>query len=284
MGIKVLSLFDGISCGLVALKRAKIDVSEYHAFEIDTSAIIIAKKNHPEIIHHGTVENADFNKFKGFDLVIGGSPCQGFSFSGDMQGFDDPRSKLYFEFERAVKETNPNWFMLENTPMDYAYILYISERLGVTPDFLNSEKVSAQVRKRYYWKNWNVPTPYDFEIKLKDILITDNSMLKQFKVNKTPSRDKMWLEGKCKNITNSEKSNCLTTKQDRWGNAGLIAFEDYCRYLAPVECERLQTLPDNYTEGFGDTVRYKMLGNCWTVNMIAWLFWHSPFGNHAHTK
>ena len=87
----------------------------------------------------------------------------------------------------------------------------------------------------------------------------------------------MWLNGKCKNITNSNKSNCLTTKQDRWGNTGLIALEDYCRYLSPIECERLQTLPDDYTKGLSNNERWKVLGNCWTVNTISWLFWHAPF-------
>lgn len=280
--MKVLSLFDGIACGLVALKRARIQVFEYHAFEIDHKSIQVAKNNHPEIIHHGSVVGADFSKFKNFDLVIGGSPCQGFSFSGGQLGFDDPRSKLYFEFERAVKEVNPKYFMLENVPMDWSYILTINRRLSVNQIELNSRYVSAQNRRRHYWKNWECSPPYDFKINLQDVLLRDYDLIKNYKVNKTSSRDKMWLEGKCKNITNSEKSNCLTTRQDRWGNARLIEFEDYCRYLTPIECERLQTLPDDYTKGFSQNERYQMLGNGWTVNMIAWLFWNSPF-NNTHT-
>jgi site-specific DNA-cytosine methylase len=279
-GIKVLSLFDGIACGLVALKRAKINISEYHAYEIDYKAIQVTKNNHPEVIHHGSVENANFSKFKNIDLIIGGSPCQGFSFLGNQLGFNHPESKLYFEFERAIKEIKPKYFLLENTPMDWSYVLTINKRLNVNYVELNSVKVSAQHRKRLYWKNWEVPEPYDFKINLQDILIRDYKLIKNYKVNKTPSRDKMWLEGKCKNITYSNKSNCLTTRQDRWGNAGLIEFEDYCRYLTPIECERLQTLPDDYTKGFSPNERYKMLGNCWTINMISWLFWYSPFGNN----
>lgn len=277
--MKVLSLFDGISCGLVALKRAKINITEYHAFEIDHKAITISKKNHPEIIHHGSVENADFSKFIGFDLLIGGSPCQGFSMAGKLLGFDDPRSNLYFEYERAKDIIKPKNFMLENVPMKEEWIGIISSRLNVNPHALNSELVSAQNRWRYYWYDWSIPEPYDFKINLKDILITDINYINKYKVNKTPSRDFMWYGKKCKDITFSNKSNCLTTKQDRWGNAGLLQFEDYCRYLSPIECERLQTLPDNYTESLSDNDRYKVLGNCWTVNMIAWLFWHSPFGN-----
>lgn len=277
MGLKVLSLFDGIACGLVALKRAKIDVEQYHAFENDYRCIQVAKFNHPEIIHHGSVINADFSEFENFDLLIGGSPCQGFSIAGGKLAFDDPRSKLYFEFERAKDETSIPYFMLENVVMDPYYINIISTRLGVNQQLLNSNKVSAQVRKRLYWKNWEVPNPYDFGINLQDVLLKDLELIKNYKVNKTPSRDIMWLDGKCKDITDELKSNCLTTKQDRWGNAGLIKFEDYCRYLTPIECERLQTLPDNYTSLSSVNERYKMLGNCWTVNMISWLFWHSPF-------
>ena len=110
--------------------------------------------------------------------------------------------------------------------------------------------------------------PQDKNINLQDLLIRDSEILKPYKVNKTPSRDLMWKKG-CPNITNRNKSNCLTTKQDRWGNAGLIEFEDYCRYLTEIECERLQTLPDNYTFGIPSSQRYKALGNCWTVDVIA---------------
>lgn len=275
----VISLFDGISCGLEALKRAKIKVTEYHAFEIDKNAIKISNKNHPEIIRHGNVELFDFKKFYGADLLIGGSPCQGFSIPGKLLNFDDPRSMLYFEYERAKNEIKPFYFMLENVPMKEEWLGVISNRLNTNPHALNSELVSAQRRWRYYWYNWTIPEPYDFKITLKDVLITDYEYIKNYKVNNTPSRDIMWYGKKCKDITYSNKSNCLTTKQDRWGNAGLIKFEDYCRYLTPIECERLQTLPDNYTEGINRNERYKVLGNCWTVNMISWLFWYSPFGN-----
>jgi DNA (cytosine-5)-methyltransferase 3A len=277
--MKVLSLFDGIACGLTALKRAKIQVTEYHAFEIDYKAIKVAKNNHPEIIHHGSVINANFKEFEGFDLLIGGSPCQGFSRTGKSLGFDDNRSKLYFEYERAKLEINPKYFLLENVPMRKEWLGIISNRIGVSPHALNSDIVSAQNRWRYYWYNWSVPPPYDFKINLNDILIKEYDYIKDYKVNRTPSRDNMWYGKKCKDITTAKKSNCLTTKQDRWGNAGLIQFEDYCRYLSPIECERLQTLPDSYTEGLSRDDRYKVLGNCWTVNMITWLFWYSPFGN-----
>lgn len=263
----MLSLFDGIGCGLEAFKRANISVSEYHAFEIDALAKWVANKNHPEIIQNGSVIGADFTKFANFDYLIGGSPCQGFSLLGQNLGFDDPRSKLYFEFERALAESKPKNFLLENVVMKSQFEMIITERLGVAPILINSALVSAQNRKRLYWTNFDCEEPEDRNINLQDILLREN--VSQYKVNKTPSRDIMWLHGKCKDITESKKSNCLTTKQDRWGNAGLIKFEDYCRYLTPIECERLQTLPDDYTKSVSDTERYKMIGNCWTVEVIA---------------
>jgi DNA-cytosine methyltransferase len=169
--MRVLSLFDGMACGLTALKRAGVEVSEYHAFEMDKYAIQIAKKNHPEIIHHGKItEETDFTQFKGFDLVMGGSPCQGFSFAGKQLAFDDPRSKLFFEFVRAVKETKCKHFLLENVRMKKEYLDVISEQLGVEPVCINSALVSAQNRVRYYWCNWKVEQPEDKGILLKDIL------------------------------------------------------------------------------------------------------------------
>lgn len=115
--MKVLSLFDGISCGKVALERAGIQIEEYVAFEIDKYAIKISKKNHPDIIQRGDVAKADFSEFEGFDIVIGGSPCQGFSFAGKQLNFEDPRSKLFFEFVRAVEQVKPKYFLLENVKM-----------------------------------------------------------------------------------------------------------------------------------------------------------------------
>lgn len=151
--MRVLSLFDGISCGMVALERAGIEVSEYSAYEIDKYAIQISKKNYPQIKHYGDVLEADFNNHKGFDLLIGGSPCQGFSFAGKQLNFNDPRSKLFFEYVKALSKVNPNYFLFENTPMNKQCENAISEMLGVDPTLINSELVSAQNRKRLYWTN-----------------------------------------------------------------------------------------------------------------------------------
>lgn len=169
--MKVLSLFDGISCGKVALERAGIQVEEYVAYEIDKSAIQISKKNYPEIVQRGDVTKADFTEFKGFDLVMGGSPCQGFSTAGKQLNFEDPRSKLFFEFKRAIDEVKPKYFLLENVKMKKEYENIISEYLGVEPIEINSSLVSAQNRKRLYWTNIpGVQRPEDRGIMLKDIV------------------------------------------------------------------------------------------------------------------
>lgn len=171
MGIRVLSLFDGISSGMVALERAGIEVDEYVAYEIDKSAIKISQKNYPQIKQRGDVTTADFTQYKGFDLVIMGSPCQGFSFAGKQLNFKDPRSKLFFEAERAVKEVQPKYFLLENVKMKQEFQDVISEKLGVQPIEINSNLVSAQNRKRLYWTNIpNVTLPEDKGILLKDIV------------------------------------------------------------------------------------------------------------------
>lgn len=175
-GIVVLSLFDGMGCGREALKRAGIPVAKYYASEIDKNAIFIAKKNHPDIVHIGDVKKVKIKNLKRKpDLVIGGSPCQGFSFAGKMLLFDDERSKLYFEFERlafAAKKANPRArFFLENVKMKKEALHVITERLGVEPVLINSALVSAQNRERYYWADWEIRQPKDRGILLKDVIV-----------------------------------------------------------------------------------------------------------------
>lgn len=146
-------------------------VEKYVAYEIDKSAIQISKKNHPDIIQRGDVTKADFTEYEGFDLVMGGSPCQGFSIAGKQLNFEDPRSKLFFEFWRAVKEVKPKYFLLENVKMKKEYQDIISEYLGVEPIEINSSLVSAQNRKRLYWTNIpGIDLPEDRGIMLKDIV------------------------------------------------------------------------------------------------------------------
>lgn len=307
--MKVLSLFDGISCGRVALERAGIKVDEYYASEIDKHAIQIAKKNFPDTVHVGDVTKVDGNKFKGIDLLIGGSPCQGFSFAGKQLNFVDPRSRLFFEFVRILNEAKPRYFLLENVKMKKEYQDIITKYLGVEPIEINSALVSAQNRKRLYWTNIpGIEQPQDKKIMLVDViddglvdrdkaycllesysrkyatdsgwreyikkamgqLIVKEATIKGFTtIMKNQGVDLTFLNSKTRRGRKMEfKSNCLTyTKFDYcWFNG------DDVRLLSPVECERLQTLPDNYTEGVDDRKRYAMLGNGWTVDVIAHIF------------
>jgi len=169
--MNVLSLFDGMSCGMIALDRLGIKVDKYYASEIDKYAMQVSAANYPEIIQVGDITKLELSTLPQIDLVMGGSPCQGFSFPGKQLAFDDPRSMLFFEFVKCVKELNPKYFLLENVRMKKEYLDIISEYMGVDPIFINSSLVSAQSRQRYYWTNIpNVEQPEERGIVLRDIL------------------------------------------------------------------------------------------------------------------
>lgn len=258
--MNVLSLFDGMACGFVALKRAGIKVDNYFASEIDKYAIQIAMKNHPDIIQLGDINGYESWDLPKIDLIIGGSPCQGFSFAGKQLNFDDSRSALFFKFVECKWHFKPRWFLMENVKMKKEYQDAISELLEVEPVLINSALVSAQNRNRLYWCNWDVGQPED-----KGVLYT--SILKSYsyvKVGKSQTiLSTIWKE----NVKSMLKRN----------KNGLIIFDiDGCRKLIPIECERLQTLPDNYTEGVSNTQRYKMIGNGWTIDVISWIFSQMP--------
>jgi len=383
--MNVLSLFDGMSCGQLALHRADIKVKNYFASEIDKYAIEVAKKNFPDIVHVGDVTNI----MKGIplgevkddcllemmatdiDLILAGSPCQGFSFAGRQLNFNDPRSKLFFEFIRIINNINTRKaqlgkpqvkFLLENVRMKKESQDVITKALGVEPIAINSALVSAQNRNRLYWTNIpNVTQPQQRDIVLADILedlpfdeapnylkgtwcgrvrgdmvksVDDakancltasmyKGQIPTFVKSKKPIQVGMANDikgfdiikrvyspqGKSPTLTTMQgghrqpkvaigrivnrrldengvrkdnqlelpfttqlevsdgaKSNCLTTVQ----KDNVVVSEDYLyRKLTPLECERLQTLPDNYTEGVSNTQRYKMIGNGWTVDVIA---------------
>lgn len=171
-GITVLSLFDGISCGMIALERARIKVDKYIAFEIEHNAIEISKKNYPSIIHEGDVTKADFTKYEGIDLIIGGSPCQNLSCAGNGKGLEGMASRLFYDFVRAIYEAKPKWFMLENNAtMTKENQDIITEIMGVEPVYINSRLVSAQERKRLYWTNIpGIEQPEDRGLYLRDIV------------------------------------------------------------------------------------------------------------------
>ncbi len=425
----VLSLFDGISCGQEALKRAGISTRIFLASEIEKYPKMITRKNHPLTIQLGDVKNVVADDLPHVNLLMGGSPCQGFSFAGKQLNFDDPRSALFFEFVRLLKECKPDYFLLENVKMKQEYQDIISEHLGVEPVMINSALVSAQSRKRLYWTNIpGVGQPDDLQINLIDVLEEDatepmlsniyggfkekrprvhtgksvtiraacggghipsvtikqpkdkgivlKDILEESPEDYTLMSDKFVNRNKdagclvdsdkpkasslsameyvkngrqgdyilCGRIVGrkinpetgkrddynpdlkaeqrieprlDEKSGTLTTVQKdnvlivpeatkkgyteiedgdcfdatfmssktRRGrnmkdksNCLTAANYDYMRYehptyrkLTPKECERLQTLPDNYTEGVSNTQRYKALGNGWTVDVIVHL-------------
>lgn len=303
--MKVLSLFDGISCGLVALKRAGIPVSRYVAYEIDKYAKIVSKFNHPEIEQRGNVEGADWREFIGFDMVIGGFPCTDLSIAGKRKGLKGDHSSLFWEQVTAIEIIKPKYFLVENNygmPKEAEDI--ITEALGVKPILINSALVSAQQRKRLYWTNIpNLEQPEDKGILLQDVLtggglgihgdkslaltasyngaVVWNSLeRRQRTMVAEPCRIGVVGKGGQSNRVYSVvgKSVCLSANGgDRGAKTGLYKIDlpdgDYIiRKLTPVECERLQTLPDYYTELLSDTQRYKCLGNGWTVDVIAHIF------------
>lgn len=300
----VLSLFDGISCGMVALQRAKIRVDEYFAYEIEPNAIKVSQYHYPNIKQMGDVTKADFTKLGKIDLLIGGSPCQGFSFAGKGLNFDDPRSKLFFEYVRALQEVKPKYFLLENVVMKQEWQDVISKYLGVKPILINSALVSAQNRQRLYWTNIpNVHLPKDKGIKLSNILedieFENPGAIRGRKLNKATIVGRRLNENghredynkdipvtQCLEVrkTNTDKSNCITTvdkdnvltplSPGRYPNV----FKDNLpfRYYTTTEYCRLQTLPDDYVNMIPKSAGRKAIGNGWTVDVIAHIFSFLP--------
>lgn len=354
--MNVLSLFDGMSCGMLALDRLGIKVDKYYASEIDKYAMQVSAANYPEIIQVGDITKLDLSTLPKIDLVMGGSPCQGFSFSGKGLAFDDPRSALFFEFHKAISYLQPKYFLLENVKMKKEYLDIISEYMGVEPIFINSSLVSAQSRQRYYWTNIpNIKQPEERGIVLRDVLedqpnnytimsdrfskrqqgrkclidmskekaaslsameyvkngrqgdylacnrygtpqhigtavdINGHDILKRVYSpdGKSPTintcgggnREPKVVCGAYRGRYNEDgsiiqrlelrkdnKTNTITTVQK---DNVLTKDEVYWRKLTPIECERLQTVPDNYTNHVSNTQRYKMLGNGWTIEVIA---------------
>ena len=303
--MRVLSLFDGICCGHLALERAGIKIDSYDAYEIEKNAIKATETNFPDVIQHGDVTKEDFTKYQGkIDLIIGRSPCQGFSSSGKQLNFNDPRSKLFFEYVRAIKECQPKYFLLENVVMKKEWQDIISSYLGVEPIEINSSLVSAQNRRRLYWTNIpNVTLPEDKNITLEDILedieFPNPAAIRGRRLNKATivgrrldknghrkDTDKTIPITQCLEVraTNTDKSNCLTTvDKDNVLTPLPIgrhpdAFKNNLpfRYYTTKEMCRLQTVPDNFLNMIPDSAARKALGNGWTVDVIAHIFSFLP--------
>ena len=280
--MKVLSLFDGISCGQIALERVGIEVEKYYASEIKPIAIKCTQANYPNTIQIGNVTEINVKTLEKIDLLIGGSPCQDLSRARAMSkngqdGLSGDKSGLFYEYVRILRQLKPKYFLLENVAsMKEKDKKLISDILGVEPIKINSNLVSYQNRSRYYWTNIpNVIQPEDKHINFQDYIEKDYEKCKEFKVKKTPSRIKMWgggVNGTCPNVTHATKINCITCKQDRWKNAGLVEFEDFCRYLTTEELEQGQTLPIGYTKMLNKKEAENVIGDAWTVDVIAHIF------------
>lgn len=299
--IKVLSLFDGISCARVALERAGFDVEIYFASEIDEKAIKISKKNYPSNYHIGDVQKIKKGSFTNgqIDLLIGGSPCQDLSIAKHgRKGLKGSRSSLFYEYVRILKEVKPTWFILENVAsMSKEDRDTISEEMGVQPIMIDAALVSGQMRKRLFWTNIpNITLPKDRKILLKDILLPKtytfqdksypltasyngavlwNSILKcqRSMVFTKPIRVGHFGKGGQAQRVYSIGGKSVTLSSNGGGQGaktGLYKLGKYARKLDPIECERLQGLPDRYTDaGIGNDARRSALGNAFNVDVIA---------------
>lgn len=291
----VLSLFDGIGCGKVALERIGVKVDKYFASEIKKCAIKCATMNNPDIIEIGDVFNVHYKdgvlqtEKGGFDVgqidvLIGGSPCQNFSClnvftKSDSYGLSGKKSRLFYEYLRLKEEIKPKYFLLENVKMKKSSERELNAYMGVDGIHIDSSLVSYQRRSRIYWTN--IPIIgflEDKHISFQDNKDEDFKRLEEAKVHKTPSRIRMWNDGmrqytlkNCKNITYEDKIGCLTRKQDRSPNSGLIAYGDFCRFLTRREIEGAQTLPIGYTDMLTYNQVQDVCGDGWTIDVIAFL-------------
>ena len=318
-GLNVLSLFDGMSSGMIALERAGIKVQNYYASEIDKHAIKVSKANYPNIIQLGDVQSIDVTSLPKIDLLIGGSPCQTLSSLGNGTGFDG-KSGLFFEFVRLVKELQPKNFILENVKMKKEWEDVITFYMGVSPVELNSKYVSAQNRPRLFWTNIDVKPMEDKGVVLSDVIekeaqekyfltdkakiyITQKERLKKQLVNLNGNKENKaitllarytglngtFLCVDCNGRLDHEKAGTLTARYAKGvasfgGDSFVYDMEDITkeriRRFTPEECEKLQTVPIGYTSSVSDSQRYKMLGNGWTIDVIA----HILRGLHESTE
>jgi len=308
--LNVLSLCDGMSCSQLALKKHKIGT--YYASEIDKYAIQVTQKNFPDTVQLGSVTELSKKALKKLkiDILVGGSPCQGFSIAGKMKGSStscgidvvslkqykklkkdgfkfDGQSYLFWEFMRVLNIVKPKYFLLENVRVTQKWLPMFNKAMGVEPILINSNLVSAQNRPRYYWTNIaNVKQPTDKGIVLRDILedipfnnvngvankyiVCENSNVTNIKKG---SSGKSWFMEQQTYSPSSKKTRTLKSGSGS-GNIPKVLDNDHLvfRKLTPLECERLQTVPDDYTKHVSNTQRYKMLGNGMTVEVMQHIF------------
>lgn len=272
-GLRVLSLFDGMACGRIALDRAGLPIEEYFASEIDKFAIKVSSLNYPDIKHLGDIRDVTGEGLGEIDLLIGGSPCTGFSSAGSKLNFDDPQSRLFFDYVRILRTVKPKWFLLENVRMKQEHQDVITEMLGVEPIMINSKLVSAQNRVRLYWTNIpGVTQPEDKGIKLQSIVDhgevdREKSYCIDANYFKGVNPEIYWKTSR-RQIVFADSETTEGYKDFYWKEMDRTVR---WRLLTPTECERLQTVPLGFTAvgGTSNTQRYKMLGNGWTVDVIA---------------
>lgn len=278
--MNVLSLFDGMSCGQIALNRVGIKYNNYYSSEIDKYSIQVTQHNYPDTIQLGDITKLDGKQLPKIDLLIGGSPCQSFSNAGNGKGFEG-KSGLFWEYVRIFNEVEPTYFLLENVKMKEEWRDIITKELGVEPIKINSNLVSAQNRERLYWTNIPfVKQPIDKKIYIEDIVDLEfdekywlkqknvDLLLKKVDISNSPNiacidvyNKKVKLDRKCPTLTLPHHNSIRLIHNGR------------IRKLTPNECEKLQTVPLNYTDcNVSDIHRYSMLGNGWTVDVIAQIF------------
>ena len=288
--MNVLSLFDGHGTGRLALDLAGIPDVKYYASEIDKPAIRVAYRNYPDINHVGSILDLNGDSLPPIDLVIGGSPCQSFSRSGNGEGFDG-KSGLFWEYVRLIKEVNPKNFLLENVVMRKDWEDIISEALGVSPVLIDSSLVSAQKRQRLYWTNIEgIEQPEDRGITLLDIVEGGRDIIEDHPLVLAQGDGEYMIRNATKkgyliaqegDSVNLEVPNSKT-RRGRVGRGKTNTLNTACNYamiykgnlvrLNINDFERLQTLPVNYTSGESDNQRRKMIGNGWTAEVIAHFF------------
>jgi len=286
MGLKVLSICGGLETGLLALNELGISIDEYHTYEIYKPAIELSKKHFPYIIHHGNVIGADFSQYKGFDLVMAGTCCQSLSvvrqennrICSGLKG----KSGIFFEYARAIQEIKPRWFLLENViPKQKSDENIISKIMGVKPYRINSALFSAQERERLYWTNIPIlPLPKFNNLVLQNIM--EDFVPEKYYYNKPyifHGNDKKVIATLLVNAHDmlkrvyNPKFKCATLTCVSGGYQEKKVWDrGRIRKLSPVEYERLQTIPDGFTEGYSDNIRRTLCGNGWTKEVIKHIF------------
>lgn len=295
--INVLSLFDGISCGQIALEKLGIEVENYFASEIDNHAIKVTQNNYPNTKQLGSVIDVKAKDLPKIDLLIGGSPCQGFSIAGKKLNFDDDRSKLFFEFVRLKNELNPKYFLLENVRMTDDIADAIDELLGVKRIYIDSRNFTGMIRKRYYWTNIPIGEIPTKNVAIEDLLdneIFDRNLdffLDRTKYEPTTSYDgiitinprdnngkQTWQRGRVYDV----KGSCPTICASLF-DLNITKDHKTWRKLTINECERLQGVPKDYTSIVSKNERGKQLGNGWNVDTVAFIFSFLREGNFLNS-